>query len=85
MSEKKIIGRKRRASRLTRRAKKGAATTRADSGLSRRLQDLREQIDIVLPEVMARVAALEHFLLEKQLCTKDDLRRAREFVRLQET
>ncbi len=84
MPGKKFIRRKRVTSRRTGRTKKGAATTRADSGLSRRLQDLREQIDIVLPEVMARVAALEHFLLEKQLCTKADLRHAREFVRLQE-
>jgi len=84
MSKKRIIRRKRMPSRRTVRSKKGATTTRADSGLSRRLQDLREQIDIVLPEVTARVAALEHFLLEKRLCTNVDLRRAREFVRLRE-
>ncbi len=84
MSGMKIISRNRVTSRPTGRVKKGAATTRADSGLRCRLQDLREQIDIVLPEVMARVAALEHSLLEKQLCTKADLHRAREFVRLQE-
>jgi hypothetical protein len=52
--------------------------------LSRRLLDVREQIDLVLPEVTARVAALEHLLLELTLCTRDDLRRAREFVRMQE-
>jgi hypothetical protein len=45
---------------------------------------LREQIDLVLPEVTARVAALEHLLLEKQLCTRADLVDARTFVRLQE-
>ncbi len=43
-----------------------------------------ERIDVVLPEVTARVAALEHLLLELNLCTRDDLRRAREFVRIQE-
>ena len=85
MLKKRIIRRERMPSRRTVQSKKGAATTRADSRLSRQLQDLREQIDIVLPEATARIAALEHFLLEKQLCTKDDLRRAREFVRLQET
>jgi hypothetical protein len=59
-------------------AKSGAAR------LSRRLEELIERIDVVLPEVTARVAALEHLLLELKLCTRDDLRRAREFVRIQE-
>ena len=54
------------------------------SGLSRRLQDLREQVDIVLPEMTARIAALEHLLREKQLCTRQDLIAARQFVRMQE-
>jgi Holliday junction resolvasome RuvABC endonuclease subunit len=53
-------------------------------GLSRRLQDLREQVDIVLPEMTARIAALEHLLLEKHLCTRKDLIDARLFVRVQE-
>ena len=48
------------------------------------LQDLREQIDIVLPEMTARIAALEHLLLEKQLCARKDLIDARQFVRMQE-
>jgi Holliday junction resolvasome RuvABC endonuclease subunit len=60
---------------------KRASTKNGDAELSRRLHDLRDQIDIVLPEVTARVAALEHLLLDKQLCTKADLVRAREFVR----
>ena len=55
-----------------------------DLGLSRRLQDLHEQVDIVLPEMTARIAALEHLLLEKQLCTRKDLIDARLFVRVQE-
>jgi hypothetical protein len=59
-------------------AKSGAA------GLTRRLEELIERIDVVLPEVTARVAALEHLLLELKLCSRDDLRRAREFVRIQE-
>jgi hypothetical protein len=49
------------------------------------MDELIEQIEIVLPEVTARVAALEHLLLELNLCTIDDLRGAREFVRIQET
>ncbi len=55
-----------------------------DSGLSRRLRDLHEQVDLVLPEMTARIAALEHLLLEKQLCTRKDLIDARQFVRMQE-
>jgi hypothetical protein len=48
------------------------------------LDELTERIDIVLPEVTARVAALEHLLLKLKLCRHDDLRRARQFVREQE-
>ena len=48
------------------------------------LEDLSEKIDLVLPEVTARVAALEHLLREKQLVTRQDLISARAFVRLQE-
>ena len=70
--------------RLRGPAKKGAAKKTAESGLTRRLDELTERIDIVLPEMTARVAALEHLLLELNLCTRDDLRRAREFVRDQE-
>ncbi len=66
------------------RAKKAAAKKAPESGLSRRLNELTERIDIVLPEMTARVAALEHLLLELNLCSRDDLRRAREFVRDQE-
>jgi len=52
--------------------------------LRRRLDDLCEQCDLVLPEVTARVAALEHLLREKNLVSRHDLVSARAFVRLQE-
>ena len=84
MSVKRIVPRKRAQGRSVGRANKGAVTKRGDSGLSRRLQDLCEQVDIVLPEMTARIAALEHLLLEKQLCTRKDLVDARQFVRMQE-
>ena len=64
--------------------KRGESAKSRDSGLSRRLNDLTEQIDIMVPEMTARIAALEHLLLKKQLCTREDLVRAREFVRIQE-
>jgi Holliday junction resolvasome RuvABC endonuclease subunit len=59
---------------------------RSDShtALRQQLEDLSEKFDLVLPEVTARVAALEHLLREKQLVTRQDLISARSFVRLQE-
>jgi len=84
MSVKRIVPRKKGQGRAVGRAKKGAVGKRGDSGLSRRLDDLREQIDIILPEMTARIAALEHLLLEKNLCARRDLIDARQFVRMQE-
>jgi len=71
--------------RPARQLKKGTSANSAPAGLNRRLDELIERIDIVLPEVTARVAALEHLLLELNVCTTDDLRGAREYVRIQET
>jgi Holliday junction resolvasome RuvABC endonuclease subunit len=84
MSIKRIVSRNRVQARVVGRAKKKSAAKGEDSGLSHRLQDLREQVDIVLPEMAARIAALEHLLREKQLCTRQDLIAARQFVRMQE-
>ena len=84
MSIKRIVPRKRVQGRAIGQAKKKPAAKREDSGLSRRLEDLREQVDIMLPEMTARIAALEHLLREKQLCTRNDLVAARQFVRMQE-
>jgi hypothetical protein len=84
MRSKRTVPRKRVRKRKVGRSPKRSAVQRSDSGIRRQLLDLREQVDIVLPEMTARVAALEHLLLELTLCTRDDLRRAREFVRMQE-
>lgn len=84
MSIKRIVSRKRVQGRVVGRAKKGSVAKRGDLGLSRRLRDLHEQVDLVLPEMTARIAALEHLLLENQLCTRKDLIDARQFVRMQE-
>ena len=65
-------------------AKRRDSAKSRESGLSRRLNDLTEQIEIMVPEVTARVAALEHILIRKQLCTREDLSHAREFIRIQE-
>jgi Holliday junction resolvasome RuvABC endonuclease subunit len=84
MSIKRIVPRKRVQGRTVNRVKKESVVKRGDSELSRRLRDLREQVDIVLPEMTARIAALEHLLLEKHLCARKDLIDARQFVRMQE-
>jgi Holliday junction resolvasome RuvABC endonuclease subunit len=84
MSIKRIVPRKRVQGRTVSRVKKESVVKRRDSELSRRLRDLREQVDIVLPEMTARIAALEHLLLEKHLCARKDLIDARQFVRMQE-
>jgi Holliday junction resolvasome RuvABC endonuclease subunit len=85
MSIKRVVPRKRTPDRAVGRVnKKKSGTKRSELGLSRRLQNLREQVEIVLPEMTARIAALEHLLLGKQLCTRKDLIDARQFVRMQE-
>jgi hypothetical protein len=84
MRPKRKLPRKRVSKRNVIRSRKKTWVPRGGSEVRRQLLDLREQVDIVLPEMTARVAALEHLLLELTLCTRDDLRRAREFVRMQE-
>ena len=68
-------------SRVTRR--KVSSSKRQDHAaeLRQQLEDLSEKFDLVLPEVTARVAALEHLLREKQLVSRADLISARAFVR----
>ena len=85
MPPKRKVPRKWGRRRPTGRRKKASASKPTAAGLLRRLGELSERIDIVLPEAIARVAALEHLLLELKLCTAEDLRRARQFVREQET
>lgn len=47
---------------------------------SSRLADLAEAQEILLPELAARIAGLEHLLLIKGLCTRDELKQARAFI-----
>jgi hypothetical protein len=63
------------------RSRKGAKHTPSSS----RLAELAEVQEILLPELAARIAALEHLLIEKGLCSYDDLKQAREFIKIQET
>lgn len=84
MVTKKIVSRNRVAVRMAGPARKKSAAKRGDSGLTKRLQDLCEQVEIMLPEITGRIAALEHLLFEKQLCSRKELIDARQFVRMQE-
>jgi Holliday junction resolvasome RuvABC endonuclease subunit len=70
--------------RVTKKPAAGSKGIDHTADLRQQLEDLSEKIDLVLPEVTARVAALEHLLREKQLVTRQDLISARAFVRLQE-
>jgi hypothetical protein len=84
MATKKIVSRNRVEGRAVGPARKKSPAKRENAGFNRQLEDLREQVDIMLPEMSARIAALEHLLREKQLCTRQDLIAARHFVRMQE-
>jgi Holliday junction resolvasome RuvABC endonuclease subunit len=68
-------------SRVTRRKVRSSKGKDTDADLRRQLEDLSEKFDLVLPEVTARVAALEHLLREKELVSRADLISARAFVR----
>lgn len=74
MPKKKSIRRKSRGSKSVRPAP-----------TSSRLAELAEVQEILLPELAARIAALEHLLIDKGLCTYDDLKQARAFIKIQET
>jgi hypothetical protein len=84
MPPKRKVPRKWGRRRPATRAKKTPSSKPSAAVLIRRMQDLTERIDIVLPELAARVASLEHLLLDLKLCTHEDLRRARDFVKEQE-
>ena len=71
-------------SRVKKKPARAAKATDVSPDVLQRLDDLCEKFDLVLPEVTARVAALEHLLREKELVTRQDLVSARAFVRRQE-
>jgi hypothetical protein len=73
--ERRRPARKTSARKRTREAP--ASPAKADD---RRLADLTEALDIMLPELTARIAAVEHVLVQMEICEREDLIRAREFV-----
>lgn len=61
-----------------------ARTARAPGGMAKTMEALNERLDIMLPEVMFRIAAIEHLLVKNQLCLYDELTNARQFIQEQE-
>jgi hypothetical protein len=49
------------------------------------LDAIGERLDMMLPEVMARIAAVEHMLIVKKVCSHEDLLKARRFINEQES
>lgn len=70
----------------TRKTKKSQRTrsSRAPKLTAKTLHALNERLDMMLPEVMYRIAAIEHLLVKNQLCLYDELINARQFIQEQE-
>jgi hypothetical protein len=58
--------------------------SRAPGGMAKTIESLTERLDIMLPEVMFRIAAIEHLLVKNQLCLYEELTNARQFIQEQE-
>ncbi|WNM63520.1 hypothetical protein [Candidatus Nitrospira neomarina] len=58
--------------------------SRAPGGMAKTVESLTERLDIMLPEVMFRIAAIEHLLVKNQLCLYEELTNARQFIQEQE-
>lgn len=59
-------------------------TTRASNMTGKALDALNERLDMMLPEAMFRIAAIEHLLVKNQLCLYEELVNARQFIQEQE-
>lgn len=46
---------------------------------------ISERLDMMLPELIARVAAVEHLLVEKGICSHENLLSSRRFIDEQES
>ncbi len=56
------------------------SSSRPRKAATHSLDTMAETLDIMIPELTARLAAVEHLLIEKQICSHEDLVRSREFV-----
>jgi hypothetical protein len=58
--------------------------SRAPKITEKTLDALNERLDMMLPEAMFRIAAIEHLLVKNQLCLYEELVNARQFIQEQE-
>jgi hypothetical protein len=58
--------------------------SRAPNMTGKALEALNERLDMMLPEAMFRIAAIEHLLVKNQLCLYEELVNARQFIQEQE-
>jgi hypothetical protein len=78
-SEKKSTGKhgkRRRQAGTDRRL----TSSRPSQLASSTLETMAETLDIMIPELTARLAAVEHLLIENQICSYEDLVQSRKFV-----
>ena len=80
MQPKKKRAQRRPVRKPSVRKKQQPVATNLSKGDDRRLAELSEALDIMLPELTARIAAVEHLLVEKEICDREELMAAREFV-----
>ena len=99
-SSKKVAGRRNRSSKKvtvtrTPSSKRGTPArqtkkpqriraSRVPKMAEKALDALNERLDMLLPEVMFRIAAIEHLLVKNQLCLYEELVNARQFIQEQE-
>lgn len=81
---KKISSRNKKAPARTTPPPPRKRTSRAPKVSVHTLDALNERLDIMLPEVMFRIAAIEHIMVKNQLCSYDELVNARQYIQEQE-
>lgn len=82
--KRKPVGKRTRARQRSQRPSRGASSS-ASRGIKADVEALAERLDMMLPELIARVAAAEHLLVEKGICSHEDLLRSRRFIDEQES
>ena len=85
MAAKKTLRPKRSKHRTQTKKPRRLASPRKPKLDSEALHAISERLDIMLPEVMTRIAAVEHLMVYKGVCSHEDLRRARQFIDEQES
>ncbi len=80
MPSKKKSPRKQYKRKVQAGRRRRPASSRPSKVATHPLEAMSETLDIMLPELAARLAAVEHLLIERQICSHDDLLRSRDFI-----